>query len=384
MKPFQTILFLAVIILIGGMAALYWGKSVQEAAAPVAVDEQVETIIEPVEETLKPGAYLVFQVDDWFFYRLAVNDIGTTDATRFATLKNPLAVSGGLTAYVYGQNLLLHRYLEEERDGVVSLEGEVKATRPIQWGTLRSANGRYEVVWESVYDAVKTDMVVTDLETVRTLATIPQAAFETSEPVFDAEPFLLDDHGAYLYVREVCACEATVSGLWEVELASGEVTRLDTLAGLESWFQSILDANSRRLLSVKTVRRPAEDGPYDELLPPTTIEILDLDTLQTRELLVDNERAWHSPRLDPTGRDRYLVQEWGEGNGRHLVDFDVQEIIGEPYLTDGWVLDWVGDWLVVQEQPGSSFTLINTQTDERVSLNLPGGWKDYVGAVELK
>src|SRR3989339_800561 len=48
MKPFQTLLFLSILILIGGMAALYWGKTVEDATAPVEVVE--EPAVEPVEE----------------------------------------------------------------------------------------------------------------------------------------------------------------------------------------------------------------------------------------------------------------------------------------------------------------------------------------------
>lgn len=40
MKPFQTLLFLAIIILIGGMAALYWGKSVEDVPSSVVVVEE--------------------------------------------------------------------------------------------------------------------------------------------------------------------------------------------------------------------------------------------------------------------------------------------------------------------------------------------------------
>lgn len=55
MKAFQTILFLAIIILIGGMAALWWGKSVEEVTASIdVVDELVEDTedptVQPVEE----------------------------------------------------------------------------------------------------------------------------------------------------------------------------------------------------------------------------------------------------------------------------------------------------------------------------------------------
>jgi len=50
MKPFQILLLLTVLILIGGMAALYWGKTVEDATAPVeVVEESVVVVEEPVK-----------------------------------------------------------------------------------------------------------------------------------------------------------------------------------------------------------------------------------------------------------------------------------------------------------------------------------------------
>ncbi len=381
MKPFQTLLLLAVLILIGGSAALYWGKTVQEAMAPIEV--VVEPVIEQVKEPLAPGAYLVFQSNEWDFYRLAISDASFGQPSKFATLKNPLAVWGGLTTYVYGQHLLLHRYLDDEQDGIVSLDGEVLQTRPMRWGTIRSANGRYEVVWESVYDEVETDIVVTDLVSGEVAVSIPESVFDYDEGEFELEPFVVDDQGAYLYVHEVCACEATVAGVWRVDLATVEATRLDTLVDLDSWFLSSLDAQGGRLLSISTGREPSGDGPYDELLPPATIRILDLQTLESTDLLVDEERAWDQPRLDPEGNGRYVVRLWDEGNRWYLVDFEAEAITDEDYLTDGWVVDWVGDWLVVMNTDDSSLKLVNTQTREEVELELPDAYASYIGAIEL-
>ncbi|MBI4435561.1 hypothetical protein HY630_02725 [Candidatus Uhrbacteria bacterium] len=381
MKPFQTLLLLAVLILIGGMAAIYWGKTVEDATAPVEAVQTIE-VVEAVEEEIAPGAYLVFQANEWDFYRLAVEDIADSQPRKFATLKNPLAVSGGLTPYVYGQHLLLHRYLQDEQDGIVSLKGEVLQTRPMQWGTIRSANGRYEVVWKSVYDEVETDIVVTDLVSGEVVVSIPESVFADAG-AFALEPFLINDQGTSLYVHEVCACEATVAGVWRVNLETLQATRLDTLVNLDSWFLSSLDAQGGRFLSISTEREPAEDGPYDELLPPSTIRMLDLETLEATDLLVDEARAWDVPWLDPEGNDRYVVRLWDKGNRLYLVDFEDKAITEEDYLTDGWVLDWVGDWLVVMNTDDSSLKLVNTQTREEVEIELPDEYAGYIGSIEL-
>ncbi|MCR4314538.1 MAG: hypothetical protein NUV84_04835, partial [Candidatus Uhrbacteria bacterium] len=55
MKTFQTLLFLVVIILIGGIAALYWSTSIEDATTPVVVEEvSQETIVSLNEEQSEP------------------------------------------------------------------------------------------------------------------------------------------------------------------------------------------------------------------------------------------------------------------------------------------------------------------------------------------
>lgn len=372
-------MFLAVIILIGGMAALYWGKSVQDATAPVEV---VEEPVEPAPEELAAGSQLVFQVDEERFYRLAVDDV-SAEPFLFATIDHPPTISGGLVAYVYGQDLLLHRYQADDQDGVLSLDGEILETRAKQWGTIRSANGRYEVSWTPEGDVADV-ITVMDLADETSLLEIDAADIKSDSDRWYIEPFLVDDQGAFFYARETCGCEATLSGLWMIEVATGEVTRLDDLVDLDSWFLSNLDVQTRGLLAISTEREPSQDGPYEELLPPTTIRILDLESLEVGELLVDEVRAWDRPWLDPEGNDRYVVRIWDEGNKLYLVNFDDTEITEENFLTDGWVLDWVGDWLVVRNTQDSTLKLVNVESKEEVILEIPGERVDYVGSIKLK
>lgn len=395
MKSFQTLLFLVVIILIGGMAALYWGKSIEDATAPVVVEEP---IVEPVEEEFESGSYLIFQSEevtdsgtqDWAnddtetytFYRLKVDDIGSSDLVEFTAIEHPPVVQGGLTAYIYGQDLLIHRYQDDEQDGILSLTGEVTQTRSAQWGSLRSANGLFQVTWDYVGDGADA-ISVSDVRRGEQLLSIDTNSIDPST-TWDIIPFAIDDQGAYVYVREVCGCEARLSGLWQVEMASGEVTRLDTLVDLDSWSLSSLDTDERRLLTLSTDSQPSKDGPYHDLLPPTTIRVLDLGSLEVRDLLMDDGRAWDRPWLDPQGKDRYIVRIWDEGNKQYLVNFDDTEITEEQYLTDGWVLDWVDDWLVMQDTVDLTLKLVNVETKEEVNLEIPGERVEYVGSIELE
>lgn len=393
MKAFQTLLFLVIVILIGGMAALYWGKSIENATAPVVIEESVP---EPVEEGLSTGSYLVFQSEevtdpgtqDWAnddtetytFYRLKIDDIGSSEPVEFAAVEHPATVEGGLTTYIFGQYLQMHRYQKENQDGILSLEGEVVETSEEQWTRFRSANGAYEVRYEFGPDTEDAGTIeVVEVETGNVLAQF-DLILDSGE-VGNPEPFLIDDEGTFVYARQVCGCEATLSGFWVIDVGSGEVTRLDTLVDLDSWFLSSLDADGRRMVTLSTDRQPSKDGPYYELLPPTTIRILDLDTLEPRELLVDEARAWDRPWLDPEGKDRYIVRD--EEDKEYLVDFDDTEITEEQYLTDGWVLDWVGDWLVMQDMVDLTLKLVNVESKEEVNLEIPGEQAEYVGSIEL-
>jgi hypothetical protein len=253
----------------------------------------------------------------------------------------------------------------------------------MHWGTIRSANGRYEVVWDSLYDDTRANMLVRNVETGEILVEIDEALFELGSERRVAEPFLVDDQGGYFYAREVCACEATLAGMWQVEIATGEVTRLDTLVDLDSWFLSSLHPTTRTLLAVHTKREAFQEGPGDALLPPTTIRILELNLLDEEELLVDDQRAWGNPWLDPEGKSRYVVTLLDEGYQKYLVDFADKVITQEHFLTNGHVLDWVGAWVVVHDNESSKFKLVNVETKEEVELEIPGEQVQYVGSVDL-
>lgn len=147
------------------------------------------------------------------------------------------------------------------------------------------------MTWESEYDEEGPDTLVRDLETGTATPLALNNLIGRSDTRFQLEPFEVDDEGQFLFVHQVCGCEVTPAGTWQVEVAIGDVTRLDTLVDLDSWFLSSLDSNGRGLLAVSTEREPSNEGPGDNLLPPTTVRILDLESLDVGELLVDEERT---------------------------------------------------------------------------------------------
>lgn len=417
MKPFQTLLLLIVVVLIGGLGLMYWANSVDQVVEPVEV---VDSIHEPeaVQETqLDPGAYLIFQSvrttdtgeQDWAnddsqtytFYRLALGEAtyranpSTDDLVAFATIEHGPEFGGGLTTTIFGQDLLLHRYQTDsvydavngqagrgaEVDGVLSLTGEILETRRESWGTFRSDDGRFEVFQSFGYYGDQGVVTVTDLQTGEIIHDLTLAF--TSEEVGTPEPYLIDNSGTYLYVHQVCGCEASPSGFWEVNLSTGEIRALHELFDLPSWSQTNLDPETRRLLVINEAREASQDGPFDELVPPVIVKVLDLDSGEVTTLFTDDTQAYDRPLLDSPRQDRYLLRPWKEGNEILLFGLEDDDVQEAEKLTDGWVMDWVVDWLVVDDN--QVLSLFNLETRGSMIIDVPEGAErfEYVGSIVI-
>ncbi len=194
----------------------------------------------------------------------------------------------------------------------------------------------------------------------------------------------MDNNGQYLYARGICGCEATIADLWEVDLRTNTVRALDPLVALQSWNQATIDPVSRRLLALNTTREPSTDGPGEVLLPPAIVRLLDLDSGDITDLLVDDENAFSRPFIDPTGKDRYILHEKSDEQNVFLVGFDDKEITKDHLLTTGFVLDWVGEWLVIQDTSDLSLELFNVETGKAVEMTTSvDGSFEYIGSVTL-
>ncbi|MBI5794015.1 hypothetical protein HZA87_02935 [Candidatus Uhrbacteria bacterium] len=412
MKPFQTLLLLVVIVLIGGLGFMYWANSVDQVVEPIEVVDSDDDAIspEPVEgENLDPGSYLIFQsirtshegqqdwanddTEEYTFYRMLVGD---DTLVPFATIEHGPELGGGLTSYIFGQDILMHRYQTsrvydavdgrpgegEELDAIMSLTGEILETRPENWGTFRSANDRFEVTYDFPPSRKETDGTVTikDTQTGEIVKSL-SLSLDSGE-VGNPEPYSIDNSGTYLYVHQVCGCEATLAGLWEVNLETGEAQALHELVDIQAWSQTDIDPEARRLLVIQTEREPSTLGPGEDLLPPTTIQLLDLTTGEVKDLYTSDSEAFDHPYLDPSGEEQYLLRPWEEGNRVVLFPFEMNDAPEE--LVDGWVQDWVGDWLVLGD--GNSTSVFNMETRETTTIDLPEGAErfEYVGSVVIE
>mgnify|MGYP002725554795 CR=1 FL=1 len=417
MNSFKALSLVAIIVLVVGFGTLFWAQSVEVVDnTPVAEDEiltePVEVVVEEDLDEVEPGEYLIFQtrvvsdagsdtvanddVEEYTFYRLPLGD---SQLESFATVSHGPEFGGGLTSYVPGQNILMHRYQTdqeydsvtrrptdgEELDGIMTLAGEVIEVSQEQWGRLQSDNGRYQVEWDSPYDDTNTDLTVTDLNTGEVVAQIDENLFGDSESRWEYEPFLIDNDGAYMYVHEICGCEASLSGLWEVNLETFEVASISDIAEEVDWSATTIDPDNRRMISIETVPVYDLQGPGARLTPPAVIRLVDLDAREARDLLVDEEVAWSQAWFDPSGADRYVVYQYGDDYKQYLVDLDAEEITEDDYLAEGWILDWVGDWLVMRNYQDNTTTLFNVETRESIEISVENTDSiSYLGSIDYK
>jgi hypothetical protein len=397
MKSFKALLLVALVTVIGGGVALYGAKYLEEEGNTQQISEGEEEIIEPEveQEELEPGSYLIFEnrrqigerdrqlgyEEEYDYYRYQPDG----ELELFATINHPQEVRGALTTSVYGQNLLMHRYQDDEQDGVLSLTGEVLETRPEGWSLMRSPNGRFEIDVKTTFvegGDHQQEFTVIDTEQNGEIATFTRDQFG-EDLTWELYPYFIDNAGSYFYVKLVCGCEGTFPDQWEVNIETGEVRKISDLLGTHSNMLTSLDPVYRRMLSITAETEPSLDGPYLELLPPTTIELLDLDEDEPMELLVDEERAWDRPFLDPMGHNRYILRLWAEGNQNYMVTTQDGIIEEDHYLTDGWVTDWVETTIVVWKD--ESYKLINADTKVEIDLKLPtDGYLDYIGSITIE
>jgi len=403
-------LFLVIAVL-GGLLAGQWLSSSEYSF--LAGDQEVEEtdiLVESLEGELEAGTYFVFQTrevidvgedraanDDTEENRFYALFAGEDEPVEFASIERGPEFSGGLTSYIYGQEILLHRYQTnrvydpvtrrptdgEELDGIMSLTGEIVDVVEENWGTIRSANGRYQVDWDSPYDEVDLSLSMTDLETGE-VTKIDDALFALDESRWDYEPFLIDDEGAYMYVREICGCEAQLRGLWEVHVQTGEVRKISDLVEIQSWTMTSVNPDARTMIAIMTDEESSTEGPGTIVLPPSHVQLADLATGEVVTILEDRESTYASPHLDPVNATRFVAKKDGEWN---LVSFDGEEIVHTPLGIEGWVMDWVHEWLVIyqwdQEKQQRTYYLMNVDTGVRERVEGLPGDPTYVGAITI-
>jgi hypothetical protein len=416
MNSFKALSLVATIVLVVGFGTLFWAQSVEVVDGTTGVTEDIssedeDVVVDELVE-LEAGEYLVFQtrvvsdagtdtaanddIEEYTFHRILLGD---SQLEPFATVSHGPEFGGALTSYTLGQNILMHRYQTQaeydyssrrptegdELDGIMTLQGEVIEVSEEQWGRLQSDNGLFQVDWDSSYDDTNTNMTVTDLSTGEVIAQIDENVFGEGESRWEYIPFLVDDDGDYLYVHESCNCGAQLYGMWEVNLETLEVLAINTIAPADTPVSTSIDPMHRRMLSIESVQVFDLEGPGARLVPPTTIRLVDLDARESKDLIVDNETAWGRAMFDPTGKDRFIVVEYGDESRQYLVDLNADEITDEDFLAEGWILDWVGDWIVLRNFPDTTTTLVNIETSESIEISVENTeYISYLGSIDYK
>jgi hypothetical protein len=414
MTSFKVLVTLAFLIVLFGAAVMYKVTLTQNIVPVETIDEVV--VDEPAFGALEPGTYLVYYTtrvsdpgaQEWAnddtqeisFYRLKVGD----DApVRFSVVSHDPELGGGLTSYVFGENLLMHRFAMENSvlmDGVVSLKGDILETRPEKWGVIRSGNGKYEVEYTSPYDNIGEIEVlgnvvatVKDTQTGAVLATVDLSGL-TTERVFYPEPFLIDDNGEYFYASEMCACGAAPSGLWEIKIATGEIRQLDTLVKLDGWGQAKIDSVTRKMLFAKTDFQDVnlEIGPGRTPIAPTYVGVLDIETGKDHELFTDEDAAYGAPRFAPDGSGKYMLVDHGEELRVVVRSLDEETEPVEYNLGSGYFLEWVDGAIVYQSGiNGGGLEIkmydLSTGKSQVLGRDLDDELKqrfDYIGSIKIE
>ena len=401
MKSFHTLLFLIVIVLVGGLGFMYWASSVDQAVQPIAEVAEVDQVEEVAE--VDPGTYLVFEsslvsdpgtearandnTETYTYYRLWVDEIGTAQPQSFTEIVHPASVAGGLTAEVYGQGLLLHRYQDESQDAVLSLTGEILSTSDQNWDRFRSKNGRYEVTHTFGPDIADTDSATMRVEDLETGEVIERTYSFAEVALGWPGPHEISDDGKYVYFVQTCGCDGgPLTAAWEVNTATGEIIELHELFDSDGWRQNSFDLETKRFLVIASDSEQRENdmGPYSHPIAPALIRLIDTTSSVSTDLVLDDEQAWMSPWLDPEGDERYIVSSAAESYRQYLVKFTDDEITEQNYLTTGYIMDWVGDWIVTRDlETQKVITLVNVETSEQVVIELPADRFNYVGSVVI-
>ena len=147
------------------------------------------------------------------------------------------------------------------------------------------------------------------------------------------------------------------------------------------WRQISFDLETKRFLVIASDSEQRENdmGPYSHPIAPALIRLIDTTSSVSTDLVLDDEQAWMSPWLDPEGEERYIVSSAAESYRQYLVKFTDDEITEQNYLTTGYIMDWVGDWIVTRDlETHKVITLVNVETSEQVVIELPADRFNYV------
>lgn len=345
--------------------------------------EQVQTDLEGAdgvsESELEPGAYVVYSTVEYHknepeIYRYYRQRLGESEAVEFFVREHDTTeTSGGLTGYIFGQGLLLHRFEqtdEQKFDAIISLEGEILETPEENWNKIRSANGRYEVTWTDLDSADQTYVIGNIYDTFEDRLVRAWTIDEpTSMPWVTPTPFLVSNRGDYFYARDQVGSEATLYRQWEVDMRTGEVTALHDIIDYENWMYTSIDPDRRRMLVVKTRFEPSNDGPGMSPIPPMKVYEVELDGPTVTEVYESFDEAFHNQWLADNDRDQFIARLFEEDGDYYLIDFHEEERTEAHLVSTDWVYDWHGDWLiVVGGESTRDYRMINLTDGEEIHI----------------
>jgi hypothetical protein len=265
----------------------------------------------------------------------------------------------------------------EETNGIVLFEEddriEMPASNPYEERSFFSENGRYEVRWSlgefqdgmriislSVLDTVSGDVV----------AEHDQYGTTTEGPLFVG----IDNTGTYLYERATCGCAADLPGMFQVNVQTLERVDLHVPLGLKEGSQSAIDVNNGFVLAVFTETEIIPDS-HGQLahLAPSTIKLLDTETMEVTTLIESEELALEAPAFDKNNPGHYRIRAVEDPYDYYLLSFEDTEISQEHYLGTGVLQSVIGEWYGFRDVSQNQFIANNFTTKEQVSVSYPEG-----------
>jgi len=352
------------------------------------------------DDDLDAGAYVVYSIiqssrDEPEVYSFFRQRLGESEAVEFYTREHDNE-TGGLTSYILGQDLLMHRFEqagEQKFDAIVSLEGEVLETPEENWNRIRSANGRYEVTWTDLVSADQTYVIGNIYDTFEDRLVRAWTIDEPSSmPWVAPTPFLVSNRGDFFYARDTVGSEASVKRQWEVNMRSGEVTALHDIIDYDNWNMTAIDADRRRMLVLQSRTEPSKDGPGMSPIPPMKIYEVNLDGPTITEVYETFDEAFSDPWLADNGAEQFIARLWGENGGYYLLNFDEEARTEEHLISTDHIYDWHGDWIINVNPEQQSYKMINIKDGEEIQITNPTdsskgqgqSYVNYLGVVTIE
>ncbi len=336
-----------------------------------------------------PGTYAIWQTtrataagQETKFFRL--RPFSNELPTAFAMIDADETWTRGVMGEVSGSSILVRRYVADA-DAYFNLSGTLLTTlSKDEPARLVAADDKLKVEWRKTYTnrAATVSLHTADKQGQTTDIELDPAQLGIT--LGYAEPFLISDDGASVYLRQIFEGEGCgISGLWRYDVASGKVQKLSVVSDLNLQDYHI-NPTTQQLIGVgyKLVDDPEATGPScGKPDGVRSIYLVDLKTDGQQILTQDGALVYYHVMLSDDGT-QYAYQLSGNEDV-WMGPVDGSQVAKD--LVPGYALDWFGNTLVVDYGSVLSLYDLASGTQQKLGTDTgPDDQVDYVGHVTLK